>query len=373
MVRAPLLSTPTYPRPLHPQSTLRQNVRATIENRPGVYRMVGPGDELLYVGKSVRLRTRLLSYFRAPKGDKSWDLIRETSRIEWDYIPNEFFALIQEMKLIQRWQPRFNVQHRRRRMYSFVKVTKEPAPRVVPVTRVIEDGATYYGPFPRVHAVAHTVRELAHVLGLRDCPASTPVFFGDQLEMFGSGRAPRCIRADLRSCLAPCCGRPRALEYTQAVELARRFLEGRADAPLAGLERQMNEAATRLDFEYAALLRDRLERLREFRDELVAFRGRVEDLTFVYRVPGFAGDDRIYLIRRGRIRREIPHPKGLRARRSVAREIEAVYGEADRGPAGLEPQDAAEILLVARWFRLRPRERRRTLTPDRWLAEKKPS
>jgi hypothetical protein len=91
--------------------------------------MYGLGDEPLYVGKSVRLRTRLLSYFRAPRGEKAWELIQETSRIEWDYSPNEYFSLIQEMKLIQRWQPHFNVQHKHRRMYSFVKITREPAPR----------------------------------------------------------------------------------------------------------------------------------------------------------------------------------------------------------------------------------------------------
>jgi excinuclease ABC subunit C len=358
---------------LHATSALRERVRAELENRPGVYRMIGAGDELLYVGKSVHLRTRLLSYFRALRGEKSWDLIRETDRIEWDYIPNEFFALIREMKLIQQWQPRFNVQHRRRRIYSFVKITREPAPRVLPVTRVAEDGATYYGPFPRVQAVADTVRELAPVLGLRDCAAATPVFFDDQIEMFGAGRVPHCIRADLGTCLAPCCGRPGAADYRRAVDLARRFLEGRAEAPLADLERRMADAADRLEFEYAALIRDRLERLRDFRDQLVAFRGAVEDLTFVYRVPGHAGDDRLYLIRRGRIRRELPHPKGRRARKSVARAVEEVYGEVDRGPGGLEPQDAAEILLVARWFRLRPRERRRTLSPERWLAEKAPA
>jgi excinuclease ABC subunit C len=335
--------------------------------------MFGPGEDLLYVGKSVHLRTRLLSYFRAARGEKSWDLIRETARIEWDYIPNEFFALIHEMKLIQRWQPRFNVQHKRRRMYAFVKVTREPAPRVLPVTRVVEDGATYYGPFPRVRAVAETVRELGHILGLRDCPQATPVYFDDQMEIFRGGRIPHCIRADLKTCLAPCCGRPSAAGYLQAVTLARRFLEGRADTPLANIERQMQQAASRMEFEYAALLRDRLERLRDFQDQMVAFRGRVEDLTFVYRVPGFGGDDRIYLIRRGRIRKELPHPKGKRARRSVAQAVEAVYAETDPGVAGLEPQDAAEILLVARWFALRPRERKRTVTPDKWLADRKPT
>lgn len=349
---------------------LRAYVRTHAENRPGVYRMYGPGDELLYIGKSIRVRTRLLSYFRAPKGEKAWELIRETSRIEWENIPNEFSALVTEMKAIQRWRPKFNVRHKRKRIYAFVKVTREAAPRVMPVSRVSEDGATYYGPFPRVGALAHTVRELGHVLGIRDCPASTPVFFDDQLEFFQAGRPPRCLRADLRTCLAPCCGRPTATEYGKAVETARRFLEGRAEGPLRDLEARMRAASDRRDYEYAALLRDRLERLRRFRDELVAFRGRVEDLSFVYRVPGFRGDDRLYLIRKGRIRKEMPYPKGRRARERAARVVEEIYSTVDTGPSGMAPDDAAEILLVARWFRIKPKERRRAMAPDRWLEEK---
>lgn len=355
---------------MHPNAPLRAHIRNQAENRPGVYRFYGAGDELLYVGKSVHVRARLLSYFRAAKGEKAWELSREASRVEWEYIPNEFAALVHEMQLIQGRQPRFNVQHKRKRIYAFVKVTNERAPRVLPVTRVVEDGATYYGPFPRVAALAHTVRELGHVLGIRDCPGTTPMFFGDQLEIFHGGRPPRCLRAELRTCLAPCCGRPGEKEYRAAVETARRFLEGRAEAPLRALEERMHEAAARMEYEYAGLLRDRVDRLRQFRDELVAFRGRVEDLSFVYRVPGFGGDDRVYLIRKGRILREMPHPKGRKARERVAAAVEEAYGGTGPGPHGMAPEDAAEILLVAQWFRLRPKERKRTFPPERWLEER---
>ncbi|HKJ02080.1 MAG TPA: UvrB/UvrC motif-containing protein [Longimicrobiales bacterium] len=360
-------------RTVHANPSLRAYVRARAENRPGVYRMYGPGSELLYVGKSVHVRSRLLSYFRADKGEKAWELIREATTVEWEYIPNEFAALVHEMKLIQGRQPRYNVRHKRKRIYAFVKVTNELAPRVLPVTRVVEDGATYYGPFPRIGALAHTVRELGHVLGLRDCPGSTPTFFSDQLEFFQHGRPPRCLRAELRTCLAPCCGRPTAAEYGKVVETARRFLEGRAQGPLREIEARMREAAARMDFEYAGLLRDRLDRLRQFRDEMVAFRGRVEDLSFVYRVPGFKGNDRLYLIRKGRIRSDLPLPKGRRARERAARAIEDVYGRTDPGPRGMAPEDASEILLVAQWFRLHPKERRHTQSPERWLEERRPA
>jgi excinuclease ABC subunit C len=347
-------------------SALREFVRTYAENRPGVYQMLGENGHPLYVGKSVHVRSRLLSYFTAAPAEKASKLIREAVHIRWEYVPNEFAALVREMKLIQRWRPRFNVQHKRRRAYVFVKITAEHAPRLIPVTRVIADGSTYFGPFPAVGAVAQIVRELAHAIGLRDCPSTTPVFFGDQLEIFSGGRVPLCMRADLGSCLAPCCGRTTSEDYLAKVRTTRRFLEGKSDAPLRALEAHMEDASGRMDFEYAALLRDRLERLGGFRKQLAAFRGRVESLSFVYRVPGFNGDDRIYLIRRGRIRRELHLPTTGAQRIRAGEAVERVFSSSEKGLVALRPLEAAEILLVARWFKLNTKELKRTTTPKEW-------
>ena len=138
------------------------------------------------------------------------------------------------------------------------------------------------------------------------------------------------------------------------------------------LSERMAEAAARRDFEYAALVRDRLERLRRFQEELTAFRGEVDALTFVYRVPGHRGDDRVHLIRGGRLRATLPHPKSRAARERVARRVDAVFGAFEPGPGGLSPHEAAEILLVARWFRLHPDELSRTRSPEEWLEAKRP-
>lgn len=352
-----------------PTSALREYVRTHAENRPGVYQMLNADGNPLYVGKSIRVRTRLLSYFRALPEEKATKLIRETGRIRWEYIPNEFSTLVHEMKLIQRWQPRFNVQHKRKRMYAFVKLTRERAPRILPVTRAVSDGSLYFGPFPAVGKVSRTVRELAHAVGLRDCPGPTPMFFDDQLEIFGDGRSPLCMRAELGTCAAPCCGGVSGEDYQRKVQTAKRFLEGRTKEPLSAIEDSIRGAVARLDFEYAARLRDRMERLRSFQEHLGAFRGRIESLTFLYRVPGFAGDSRLYLIRRGRLRLEFPYPTTPGARCEVDEAVEAVYKAPEQGPASLAPQEAAEILLVARWFELRPKELKRTATPKKWLAE----
>jgi excinuclease ABC subunit C len=349
--------------------TLREQVRARAENRPGVYRFLGPGGELLYVGKSIRVRSRLLSYFTAPRGEKAWNLVRDAAGVEWEYVPNEFGALVTEMRLIQRHRPRYNVEHKRKRRYAFLKVTREPAPRVVPTGRVVSDGSLYFGPFPRVRRLADAVRDLSYVMGLRDCASATPIFFDDQLEMFGGGgnRSPRCLRADLGTCLAPCCGRTSSSEYRRRVQQTVRFLEGRGREPLRRLEARMADAVHRREFEYAATMRDRVERLRRFQGDLTAWRGRVESLSFVYRVPGFRGADRVYFVRRGLVRGWAPHPKTPAARADVAQRVRRVFADAPARPAGLEPREAAEILFVARWFARREKELGRTTPPTEWL------
>jgi excinuclease ABC subunit C len=253
-------------------------------------------------------------------------------------------------------------------MFAFVKLTRELAPRILPVTRAVPDGSLYFGPFPAVAQVGRTVRDLAHAVGLRDCPGATPIFFDDQLEVFGEGRTPLCMRAELGTCLAPCCGGASSETYRRQVVTVRSFLEGRTRAPLAVLESRIRDAVDRLDFEYAARVRDRMARLQAFQEHLTAFRGRIESLTFLYRVSGFEGDSRLYLIRRGRIRSEFPYPTTAGERREIDEAVNSVYQAPEQGPASLAPHDAAEILLLARWFELRPKELKRTATPKKWLT-----
>jgi hypothetical protein len=178
------------------RAELRAQVRAGCENRPGVYRMIGPADNLLYVGKSIRVRTRLLSYFRAPRGEKAAEIISHTHRIEWEYTPSEFASLLTEMRSIQEARPPYNVEHKRDRAFCFIKLTREEAPRILAVQEVADDGALYFGPFRGRARVREALREVADLLELRTCAAATPMRFADQLDMFGVDPQPLCMRAD---------------------------------------------------------------------------------------------------------------------------------------------------------------------------------
>jgi excinuclease ABC subunit C len=346
-----------------PATELRAEVRAGCENRPGIYRMIGPANELIYVGKSVRVRSRLLSYFRAGRGDKAADILAHTHRIEWEYTPSEFAALLAELRSIQRARPVFNVQHKRDRAFCFVKVTHEEAPRLLVVREVNEDGGFYYGPFRGAERVREVLRELADLLELRDCASRTSLRFADQLDLFGAVAEPLCMRADLHRCLAPCAGRCTRAEYHAHVDIARRFLDGAADVPLTILRRRMTAAADRLHFEYAAVLRDRMHRLEDARAELLQLRGFIESLSFVYEVPGYNGDDRVYIVHRGSIREECAAPRNTTELAALTERARALLRRR-ANPARVDATHAAEILLLARWFRLRPDELARTWRVD---------
>lgn len=344
-----------------PADDLRADVRARAENRPGVYRMIGPADQLLYVGKSIRVRTRLLSYFRAPPDEKAHEIIRHTHRIDWEYVPSEFAALLAEMRRIQQARPVYNVEHKRDRAFCFVKVTREEAPRLVLALEVGDDPAQYYGPFRGRVRVRAMLREVRDLLGLRDCKPNTPMRFADQTDLFGAvEQAPLCMRGEVQKCLAPCAARCSRSDYQARMELARRFLDGDVDTPLALLRARMDDAVRRMQFEYAADVRDRALRLETARDELIALRGLIDSLTFVYQPQGYAGtDERVYIVRRGSIQAEHAAPRCRAERDHILEHAAAIFRRRDYGLNRIRPTQAAEILLLARWFRLRPHERER--------------
>jgi excinuclease ABC subunit C len=327
--------------------------------------MISREGEVLYVGKAKRVRTRLLSYFRAREGEKAFRVIREAAAVEWSYEPSEFGALLRELELIKRFRPRLNVQHKRDALYSFLKLTRGVAPRLFVVRSVGDDDADYYGPFRGGRSITEAVRELNDVLGLRDCPLPTPMHFADQPELFRISGEPRCHRLEMRRCAAPCAGRCTAAEYLRRVELARAFLDGDADEPVRWLSERMEAAADRWEFEYAAILRDRLQRLERLRDEFVRLREALDGLTFTYTVRGVEAEDRVYLVRRGTVRAVVARPTTRAERRRLSRLAAEVFRSPEATGTLVPRHQVDEILLLARWFRSHPDELVQTRPPAR--------
>jgi excinuclease ABC subunit C len=355
-------------------ATLRGEVRAGAQDRPGVYRMLSNDGEVLYIGKSKRIRTRLMSYFRcAYPEEKGARILREAHAIDWEYTPSEFAALLRELQLIKQLRPRFNVAMKRDdRHYVFIKLTRGAAPKLLVVRGAGAEPATYYGPFLGARRVNDAVRELSDALSLRDCSQDRHVIFADQQELFQlAPRTPGCIRLEVRKCLGPCVAACTAGQYQAQVDLARAFLEGTNDGPIARLRAEMDACAELLNFERAAIVRDKLQRLETLRDMFSRMRFAVETLSFTYTVPGHKGEDWVYVIRRGTVRVETLAPRTARDRARLLAMVRDVFDPPERSTRAVPTHEIDELLLLSSWFRRNPGELERTTAPSALLGDRR--
>jgi excinuclease ABC subunit C len=209
--------------------------------------------------------------------------------------------------------------------------------------------------------VGDALRELGDVLGLRDCANDQRMHFADQPELFDNfPRTPGCIRFEVRKCLGPCVVGCTVDQYGERVAQARAFLDGTNHGPIEQLQRDMSAASDALEFERAAYLRDKVHRLETLREQFRRLRFAVEALSFVYTVPGAEGDDRVYLIRRGRVRAECEVPRSADEAAALMARIDEIFGSSAGETTRIPTHEIDELLLLSSWFRRFPEELGRT-------------
>lgn len=361
------------------RKTLRDLVRAGCENRPGVYRMLSENGTVMYVGQSRVLRTRLLSYFRAKgRRNKAARILRHAFQIEWEYTPTEFGALLRELRLIKQYRPHFNrvmVTDDWPRGYVALTGGGVPGLRVVPQSD-FPNAIAMFGPFRKVRELRNAIQTLASFSGVRDCSVdddsrsgSRKLWFVEDAVQRGrkersvSSRVAGCLRYDIGTCSAPCIGQASGEAYDKSVQVARRFLEGASRELLDGATAEMQQAASNLEFERAASLRDRIEQLTWLHSRLQQFHANIDRLTFRYHAKAVDGSEHVYLVRRGTVRAECAAPVG--ADEIAAWDEQAMQILSDRDPAGSDVplHDLDEFHLVSSWFRRHPDEQLRTRRP----------
>jgi excinuclease ABC subunit C len=352
--------------PVGDLDALRQRVGKLAENRPGVYRMLDPSGRVIYVGKAKKLRTRLMSYFRAPyPEDKSARILHATQDIEWQYVPSEFAAYLTELRHIQRFRPVFNVHLNRVRRATFIKVLDGPAPKVYHGGAITDKDSVGYGPFYSPGRVAEALKTLNDLTGLRDCAASMPIVFAEQGDLFAPTRQAACLRHEFGSCTGPCAGFVTEAEYDRRIDTACAFLEGRTIEPIDQVVEAMSAASAAHTFEQAARWREKFEQLEWLLAAIARARSAVELLSFVYRDPGVFGDDRAYLIRGGVVKATFPYPTTPIEEEAFAAVVSEELDQPQ--PATTVPRKSVdEIMLVMSWFRRHPEALRRTISLAEW-------
>src|SRR5215212_168873 len=219
---------------------------------PGVYRMIDAKGEVLYVGKAKSIRKRIVSYAReAGHTARIMRMIAATATIEFVSTTTETEALLLEANLIKRLRPRFNVLMRDDKSFPYILITAGETPPMIMKHRGARSRAgEYYGPFASAQAVHRTITALERAFLIRSCSDS----------VYESRTRP-CLLHQIKRCSAPCTGEISHTDYAELVREAKSFLSGRSRAVKEELAGEMDKASNALDFERAAIYRDRLAAL----------------------------------------------------------------------------------------------------------------
>lgn len=223
-----------------------------LGNVPGVYRMFDAQDDLLYVGKALSLRKRVLSYFARPHDDpRLAAMVARIARIDTTVTRTEGEALLLEAQLIKSLNPRHNILLRDDKSYPYIHLSGHDFPRLTFHRGARDDEGLYFGPFPGVTAVRETINLLQKLFRIRNCTDS-----------YFRNRSRPCLQYQIKRCTAPCVNFIGKSEYADSVRHARMFLEGRSSTIIDELGEDMERASVALDFEHAAIVRDRIAALK---------------------------------------------------------------------------------------------------------------
>jgi excinuclease ABC subunit C len=219
---------------------------------PGVYRMIDATGDVLYVGKAKNIRKRIIAYTRPTGYDPRIErMIAATAALEFVSTATETEALLLEANLIKRLRPRFNVLLRDDKSFPYILITADHwAPQILKHRGGRSRDGNYYGPFASVWAVNRTITALQRAFLLRSCS-----------DGFFESRTRPCLLYQIKRCSGPCTREIDFAEYSELVREANAFLSGKSQTVKALLATEMEKASTALDFERAAIYRDRLAAL----------------------------------------------------------------------------------------------------------------
>jgi excinuclease ABC subunit C len=231
---------------------------AALPTSPGIYRMLNEGRDVLYVGKARNLRKRVASYFRKTGLDpKVVTLMQNVAAVEITVTHTENEALLLENNLIKSLQPQYNILLRDDKGYPYIFVADtQEFPRIGFHRGAKREKGRYFGPYPSASAVRESLGLMQKIFLVRQCEDS-----------FFRNRSRPCLQYQIQRCSGPCVGLIDAQRYREDVQHAILFLEGRSQKVIAELVSRMEQASERLDYETAALCRDRIATLKPIQEK----------------------------------------------------------------------------------------------------------
>src|SRR3990172_3406675 len=227
-----------------------------LPSNPGIYQFLNDKGRVIYVGKANNLRNRVRSYFHENlSSPKTAIMVKKINDLELIITNNEIEALVLENNLIKKFKPRYNVNLKDDKSFPYIKVTKEPYPRVYPTRRVIKDGSKYFGPYTEVKNMKTSLRMINEVFKIRSCKLDITQ------ESIDKKKFKVCLDYHIKKCDGPCEGLISEINYNEMVNEVVKVLKGKTDELIKDLNLKMNLSVEQLEFEKAAEIRDKINQL----------------------------------------------------------------------------------------------------------------
>lgn len=306
----------------------------------GVYMWHNEEDTVIYVGKAKNLKNRLCSYFSGQRSLKTRLLVAHAKWIEYITTTNEYEALLLENNLIKKYNPRYNINLKDGKSYPVLRITKEPFPKIFKTRRILQDGSTYFGPFPDVGALDNFIESIFKLYPVRHCRTMRD-------------RDTPCLYYHMKQCKAPCCKKISSEEYNEYIEEIKRLLEGKGEDTVAKMTDEMKAAAKELNFEKAARLRDGIKALMILQNQNIVESFDSEDRDYIaYASEGELVSFTVLKIRHGKLLgRENYRVESLSDDEDLIGEFMAIYYEDEKTiPPEVYIPETEEYDHIAKWL-----------------------
>ena len=243
-------------------TSIKQNQIKQIPTKPGVYFFKDLENEIIYIGKAKNLRNRVRSYFQKSKHQsaKNISLIKRIENVEWLVVRSEVEALLTEANLIKQHQPHYNVSLKDDKSFPYIRITKEPYPRVFITREVVRDGSKYFGPYTDVYHLRRSLKAVHKIFPVRSCD----YFIND--ESIAAEKVSLCLDYHIKKCQGPCEGMVPESDYNEMIKQVIQFLQGRTKETEKYIQNQMEKASSEMRFEDAGMYRDQLHAIGQFKD-----------------------------------------------------------------------------------------------------------
>jgi excinuclease ABC subunit C len=261
-----------------------KDISATIPRQPGVYRFIGPDDTILYVGKAKILRNRIASYFgdRKDRLNRTRVMVKNASRLEFTIVETEADALLLENALIKTHQPRYNINLKDDKNYSYICIRNEPFPRVYITRKVIRDGSYYFGPYTskgRLKVILDLVKQL---FPLRTCTLNLTE------ANIEAGKFKVCLEYHIKNCEGPCVGLESEASYDEKIAQVKNILKGNFAEVRRHFKAEMERLAEAMEFERAQQIKEKLTAFEDYQSKSTIVSTSIRDVD----VFGLALDDK---------------------------------------------------------------------------------